>query len=123
MTTRKPAAAAKNAAKVEDASKVEAPAVETPKASVASAFALSTFTDLPSRGSASESRAKYPFEQMSKGHMFFVPFENEDDKDMLPKRLSTASSQAGKSQGKKFAVRTIEEDGKQGVGVYCTASA
>lgn len=130
--TRKPTAT-KAAPKVEDAG-ASAPvtnaasspqegtkeAESAPTASVAGAFKLQSFTDLPPRNAGSN--AQYPFREMAPGQMFFVPFEeseNEAKRAQKGKRLSTAASQAGKAQDKRFAVRTTEEDGVAGVGVYC----
>lgn len=107
-----------NASKDESDDKSTETAAPSTGASIASAFKLQTFTDLPPRN-AGDGRATYPFRQMEPGQMFFVAFANDKEKATLSKKLSTAASQAGKAQSKTFAVRTIEDEGNPGVGVYC----
>ena len=95
---------------------------ETPAASESSAasmFALTSFDVIPPRN-AGESRAKYPFAQMEPGHMFKVTIDPNDEKGKnkgkTAKRLSTAASQASKTLGKDFVVRTLDDTT---IGVYC----
>lgn len=78
-------------------------------------YTLKSYDKLPPRQRTSQSQ--YPFEAMTAGQWFFVPFN--DGKD-ISKSLSTAATTAGKRFGKKFSVRTIEHDGVKGAGVYCS---
>lgn len=84
--------------------------------SVAGAFKIKAFTELPARGGGIA--PSYPFKETNPGQMFAIPVPN-DDKGELAKKVSTLASQSGKALGRKFAVRTIEEDGTPLVGVYC----
>lgn len=80
----------------------------------AGTFMIRPFTEVPSRKYANAS--PYPFEALEPGNYIFVP--NEDGK-LESKTLSTIASSQGKRLGKKFTVRTMEEDGVEGIGIFC----
>lgn len=64
--------------------------------------------------------ARYPFRTMEVGDSFFVPVRPGQTVRSVQTRVSSAASVSGERMGRKYATRTIRDNGSSGVRVWRT---
>jgi hypothetical protein len=87
---------------------------------VAAQFKIETGIPIPEIQRGGFRTETYPFQQLEVGQSFFVPgtTEKPNPAKSLASTVSSATRRYGKTDGRKFTIRTAEENGVKGARIW-----